>query len=204
MGGAEMAIHLEHINAVNEFVRTYGGKLKKYFRKGGSVQDASRSDLKDFMGSVAAIANDPNGKAALEAVVYEDRKKRVSAAIKFTTKEAIRAVEQIEDHTQRLERKQHADFQRVLMVFRQANVKDSPVGKRTGEWVLIEEISDKELPLIYASDLAEQRIKHEIREADENLFKKGFVVDVNVQTKGGRPVAYRVTNLQQVIDLPND
>src|SRR5438067_13793853 len=89
MGGAEMAIHLEHINALNEFVRTYGGKLKKYFRKGGSVQDASRSDLKDFMGSVAAIANDPNGKAALEAVVYEDRKKRVSAAIKFTTKEAI-------------------------------------------------------------------------------------------------------------------
>jgi hypothetical protein len=52
--------------------------------------------------------------------------------------------------------------------------------------------------------MAEQRIKHEIREADENLFKKGFIVDVNVQTKGGRPVGYRVTNLHQVIDLPEE
>ncbi len=47
-------------------------------------------------------------------------------------------------------------------------------------------------------------MKHEITEADENIFKKGFMVDVNVETKGGRPVAYRVTNLHQVIDLPED
>jgi hypothetical protein len=31
--------------------------------------------------------------------------------------------------------------------------------------------------------------KHEIREADDNLFKKGFIVDVNVETMGGRSVA---------------
>lgn len=99
-----------------------------------------------------------------------------------------------------LERKNEADYKHALMVFRQANVKDLPVERRTGEWVLIGEISDKELPLIYASDLAEQRIKHEIREAEDNLFKKGFVVDVNVQTKDGRPVAYRVTHLHQVIE----
>jgi hypothetical protein len=56
---------------------------------------------------------------------------------------------------------------------------------------------------LYASDLVEQRIKHEIREADDNVYKKGFIVDVNFQLKGGRPVAYRVTNLHQVIDLPD-
>ena len=66
----------------------------------------------------------------------------------------------------------------------------------------IEKISEKEFPLIYASSLAEQKIKHEIRDADENVFKKGFVVDVNVELRAGRPVAYRVTNLHQVIDLP--
>jgi hypothetical protein len=78
-----------------------------------------------------------------------------------------------------------------------------PVGKRSGEPVQIEDISEKELPLIYASDLAEQRIKHEILEVEDNVFKKGFVVDVNVETRGGRPVAYRATNLHQVIDLPD-
>lgn len=203
-GASEVVSSLEQINAVNEFVRTYGSKLKAYFKKGGEVEDASRSDLKDFMGSLAAIANDPDGSASLEAAVFEDGKRKIKAAVKFTSRDATRAVEQIEQQRRKLERKDSADFPRMLMVFRQANVKDSIVGKRTGEWVIVESISDKELPLIYASDLAEQRIKHEIREADDNLFKKGFVVDVNVQTRAGRPVGYRVTNLHQVIDLPDD
>jgi hypothetical protein len=76
------------------------------------------------------------------------------------------------------------------------------VGKRSGERVVIDEISEKPLSLIYGSELAEQRIKHEIREADENVYKKGFVVDVNVRSVGGKPVAYAVTNIHQVIDLP--
>ncbi len=92
----------------------------------------------------------------------------------------------------------------MLMVFTQSNVKDVATGKRTGERVLIEDISQRDLPLIYASELAEQRIKHEVRDADENVYKKGFIVDVNVQLAGGRPAGYRVTNLHQVIDLPSD
>lgn len=203
MGAGQIAHSMEQVNAVNKFVRNYGHKLKAYFKKDGKVEDATRSDLKDFMGSVAAIANDPDGSAVLEAVVFEDGKRKVRAALKFTSKQAFRASEQIERHRQQLEKKADVDFERRLMIFRQANVKAPPVGKRTGEWVMIEEISDAELPLVYASDIAEQRIKHEIKEADDNIFKKGFIVDVNVQTKGGRPVAYRVTNLHQVIDLPD-
>jgi hypothetical protein len=206
-GGAEVAAHLEHINAVTEFIKTYREKIKKYFKRRGKaeVEGASRSDLKDFMGSIEAIAKDPKGKASLEAVVFEQAGKgRVRAALKFNTKQAVQARNQIEKHQKRLEHKGNADFQRALMVFKQSNVKSPPVGKRTGEWVAIETISDRELPLIYASDLAERRIKHEIREADDNVYKKGFVVDVNVETRGGRPVGYRVTHLHQVIDLPEE
>lgn len=202
LGAQEIIPHIEQINAVNEFVKHYGTKLKSYFKKNGMYEDANRSDLRDFMGTVAAIANDPNGKPSIEAVVFEDGKKKIKAAIKFNTKQAALAVRQIEEHQKKLEHKGHAEYERTLMIFKQSNVKDLPVGKRTGEWVQIENISDRELPLIYASALAEQRIKHEIREAEDNVYKKGFVVDVNLETKGGRPVAYRVTNLHQVIDLP--
>lgn len=59
------------------------------------------------------------------------------------------------------------------------------------------------MPLVYGSELAEERIKHEIREADENVYKKGFIVDVNVKSTGGRPVAYAITNIHQIIDLPD-
>ncbi|QOZ55155.1 hypothetical protein XH90_30035 [Bradyrhizobium sp. CCBAU 53338] len=193
---------VEQIQIVEKFVRNYSAVLGKYL--GGTKEpEATRSDLKDLMGSVVAIANDPNGHARLKAVVFEDGKKKVRAALSFDTLQAREAQRQIEDQKLQLESSSTtADHRRVLMTFKQSNVKDSVMGKRTGERVAIEDISPRDLPLIYASELAEQRIKHEVREADDNVYKKGFIVDVNVQLSGGRPAGYRVTNLHQVIDLP--
>lgn len=73
------------------------------------------------------------------------------------------------------------------MRFTRSDIGDVTVGKPSGERVKIEEIADRSLPLVYGSELAEERIKHEIREADENVYKKGFIVDVNVKSTGGRP-----------------
>lgn len=196
--GTESLTRITHINAVDEFIRSYKDKVGAYFRKNGRHERVDRSDLKDFYGTI--VANDSEGKAA----IVEDGKKKVKAAFKFSTREAARAADQIVAHQRQLERRAHADFEQVLMVFTQANIKDTPVGKKTNEWVLIEQISDRDLPLAYASALAEQRIKHEIEEADENVFKKGFIVDVNVETHGGCPADYRLTNLRQVIDLPGE
>jgi hypothetical protein len=192
---------IEQIQIVEKFVRTYGAALGKYLN-GSKETDATRTDLKDFMGAVSAIANDPNGHSTLQAVAYEDGKKKIRAALVFDTSQAREAQRQIEDQKLLLESATSADHQRVLMTFKQSNVKDTAMGKRTGERVAIEDISSRDLPLIYASELAEERIKHEVREADENVYKKGFIVDVNVQLVGGRPAGYRVTNLHQVIDLP--
>jgi hypothetical protein len=192
---------IEQIQIVEKFVRTYGAVLGKYL-DGSKETNATRTDLKDFMGAVSAIANDPKGRSTVQAVAYEDGKKKIKAALAFDTSQAREAQRQIENHKLLLESATSADHQRVLMTFKQSNVKDIAMGKRTGERVAIEDISPRDLPLIYASELAEQRIKHEVREADENVYKKGFIVDVNVQVVGGRPAGYRVTNLHQVIDLP--
>ena len=54
---------IEQIQIVDKFVRTYGGRLSTYL--GGSKEpEANRSDLKDFMGAVSAIANDSNGRSS--------------------------------------------------------------------------------------------------------------------------------------------
>lgn len=195
---------MDQMQIVENFIRAYGNRLSAYFAIGGRDKDANSSDLKDFMGAVRAIANDPNGAGTLEAVTYEDDKKQVRAAIKFSTKQAKTAVVEIEAHRRELEKEDSAQYKRVLMTFRQSNIKDTELGKRTGERVLIEDISDKDLALIYASDLAEQRIKHEIREADDNVYKKGFIVDADVEIKGGKPIAYRITHVHQVIELPDE
>lgn len=84
MFAPQIVSSIEQINAVNEFVRDYGSKLKAYFKKGGEVPDASRADLKDFMGSLAAIANDPDGSASLESAVFQDGKQKIKAAVHTT------------------------------------------------------------------------------------------------------------------------
>jgi hypothetical protein len=53
----------------------------------------------------------------------------------------------------------------------------------------------------YSDQYSAPWIKHVVRETDENVYKKGFIVDVNVQLVG-RPAGYRVTKVHQVIDLP--
>lgn len=42
------------------------------------------------------------------------------------------------------------------------------------------------------------------RDAEENVYKKGFVVDVSVRLVGGRPSVYAIMNVHSVIDLPDD
>ncbi|HXT07180.1 MAG TPA: hypothetical protein VN715_09610 [Roseiarcus sp.] len=200
---------MQQADVIIRFVRIYGATISVYFspipkdsavtRKDSGV---TRSDLQDFLGSVAAIANDPNGSSKLEAAIFEDGKKKIRAAFAFNTVQARAAVESIEAHRAQLERKLHTSHERVMMMFTQTNTKNSPVDKHTGERVRIEEISDADLPLIYGSELAEQHIKHEIKEEDDNVYKKGFIVDVFVVMKADRPVGYRVASLHQIIDLP--
>lgn len=197
----EIISHIEHIKAINEFIKMLQDRISPFF-EGRVSADATRADLKDYLGTVAAIANDPNGKASIKAAYYENGKTKTRVAFAFDHSEAREAVRQIEEQQKQLEHRGNDDYSRVLGIFTQANTKDAPVGRRTTERIRFEEISERDLPLVYASELAEQRIKYEIREADENLFKKGFIADVNVETVGGGPAAYRVTNLHQVIDLP--
>lgn len=71
-----------------------------------------------------------------------------------------------------MEHSSRADYQRVLMVFTRSDVSTVAVGKSTGERVKIEDLSDRPLPLIYASELAEEQIKHEITDASDNVFKR--------------------------------
>jgi len=105
MFGVDSVIHhIEQVNIVTEFVKLYGGKLGAYL-SGGQDESSSSSDLKEFIGSVAAIANDPDGKAAIEAAYFEDGKKQITAAVRFDTKTATRGLQQIERRRLELERK---------------------------------------------------------------------------------------------------
>ena len=87
---------------VEQFIKLYGSRLGKYFRPGGRQEDASKAELKDFMGQVAAIARSKNGSGVIRAVVFEDRKREVRAAIEFNAGNAVQATKEIESHREEL------------------------------------------------------------------------------------------------------
>lgn len=196
--GAMMAI--SYANELATFVDTYGAKLKKYFKPGGREASAVKGDLADYLRTVEAIAHDPN--ATLSLTVFDDGKQR--AAFQFDTSEAREAERNLHEHRKELELTTNADHERVLMVFKRTNVAHATTGKRSGDLVQIESINPKPLPIVYASNLAEERIRHEIADADDNVYKKGFDVDVNVEMRDGKPIAYRLVTVHDVIDLPDD
>ncbi|WP_125469945.1 hypothetical protein [Caulobacter vibrioides] len=204
-GGAETIVKvLDGANTVAEFVEHYGGRLSAFLKPGGRVEGAGKGELKDFYDQVAAVAATPQSSLEIAAFEIENGAYKAKAAFKFDTSQAREIRERVEEQKVLVDHKSGANHPRVLMVFTRSDVRSQAIGKRSGELVKIEALSPKSLPLIYASELAEQQIKHEITEAEDNVFKKGFVVDVSAEVRGGKMIAYRVTELHQVIDLDDE
>lgn len=185
------------------FVGLFNKRVQDYVL-GKPSPGATKSALRDLTSALRAVAQDKDGKLTLQGFRYREGAFHKELEAAFTTKEAREALKTIERQRGDLDVEGGADYSRVLMVFTRSDIGDAKIGKRSGERVRIDEISPKHLALMYGSELAEERIKHEIRETDENVFKKGFVFDVNVKLANGKPAAYSVTNLHEIIELPDD
>ena len=62
---------------IQQFMRSMGARLTPYFRSGGRLSEATKSDLGDFIGVVQAIATDPHATSKIEAAIYEDKHKNL-------------------------------------------------------------------------------------------------------------------------------
>lgn len=193
------------ILTVEQFVTTYGKRLLSLAGPNqDALTDASPGEYKDFIDQVGAIASTPGSTMSVAAFESIDGEKTVRSVFKFDTADARQIKDRAEVLKHQAQNKTGETASRVLMVFTRTDVGKSAVGKSTGERVKIESISNRRLALIYGADLAEERIKHEIREAEENVYKKGFIVDVVVETRNGKPVGYSVIHVHDVVELPDD
>jgi hypothetical protein len=194
--------HMDQIIVLEDFIKRWGGRMTALIKNNvpdGELESAGQ--LSDFLRATQSIASDPVASHRLEAAVYEDKKRKVRAAFQFSAAEARTAQENILDRQKLLSKPSATPRQRVLMKFTRSDVHDATVNKRSGERVLIADISEKELPIMYASEQAEHEIREQIRNADENVYKRGFVVDVMTQMTGDAIVAYAITSFHSVIDL---
>lgn len=184
-----------------KFIGDLRDKLTPYFRSGGRSADVTRGDLADFLKATAAIANDPEGSAKLEAAVFEDGERKVRAEFHFTSEEARIAERELEDHRVELAATSDVTHERVLLRFVRPSVEASKPGKKGGERGVIDTIARRAMPVLYVSTLAEERMRHEKMQLEGNVFRALFDVSVNIElSPAGRPVAYRVVEVHAVID----
>ncbi|ADP72473.1 hypothetical protein Rvan_3280 [Rhodomicrobium vannielii ATCC 17100] len=188
---------------VDGFASRYGGWLSNLF-EGKKHENATKSDLKDFMNQVAIIATDPNAKATLSSAVFHGTSSTSKAVLEFDTQQARRAEKIIDEHKREIDLKAYEVAENVLMVFYQSNLRNPDILKQTSEKAIIEAVSKKPLAIVYASEIAKERIKHEMMAGERNLYQLGFYVDVYVERLGGKPVAYRIAHVHDIIELPDD
>lgn len=199
---AAAVTQLDQILILEDFVRRWGKRFIAL--RTGKVSPgelATNRELKDWADAAKTIASDPVAAHRLEAATFEDGKREIRASFSFTAPEARTALQNIDDRRKLLAKLENLPHRRVLMKFTRTDVHDATINKKSDEKVLIPEISEKERPLMYASELIEQEIREAIREADENVYKRGFVVDVIAQMEGEKILIYSVTHLHSVIDL---
>jgi hypothetical protein len=193
--------YADHIMILEDFIKRWGGRLTALIKNDvpkGELE--SPPQLNDFLKAVRSISADPKGNHRLEAAVYEDGQRKVRAAFKFSAIEARTAEQNIEDRKRHLAKPDVEPVRRVLMIYTRTDVHDAVINKKSGEKALIRDISPKEHAVMYASELVEQEIRSQIREADENVYKRGFVVDVIAQKAGDRILAYSITAFHSVIE----
>lgn len=184
------------INRMRAVIETYAS--------GNSVPDAKRSDVSDFMNTVKLIAQDDSGSLSLESADYHETKSTKRVSFKFDTHTAKPALERLEKDRATIEGRAHEVFENVLLTFWQSNKAETDPGRKTHEKAIIEAVTTKPLAVIYETEAARDRIKHETSFGDRNIYRLGFYVDCYVERLGGKPVAYKLTSVRDIIPLPDD
>jgi hypothetical protein len=191
----------EFVNTTVDFV----AKLKKGFDQlkqvGGRLADPSVQRLKNFNDTVKAIAADPSGRLVVKA---SHKEKGILQEFSVGKDDARLIIENTNNQKSELELHASAPYSKVLMRLHQSSVETPKIGKRNAEKGIVERIDASPRPLVYASDQAGQAIKSEILNPDGNAFNKGFIVDLDVETVGGRPKVYRITAVYNIIDLDDE
>ena len=169
--------------------------------KNGRAPDANTQQLKNFGDTVQAIAADRDGQFIL-AARHSDGE--ILQEFKVESLGARNMVENAQAQRREIEDRSSSALKRVLMRLHQSSVADPKVGKRTSEKGVIERIDTTPRTLVYVSDLVGQRIKAQILQPDGNPYAKGFIVDVDVETVGGRPKVYRILDVHEIIDISDE
>jgi hypothetical protein len=192
------------------------GTMAQYFISLLKREDLKASDIEctkagaqavaDIMAVVAANRDGNLRLAAVRGGSESATGDKVYVEVSFTSEEAAQAQRGALLAQKVLDYRGDADFQNVLLYFQRTSTDAPKADGRTDDKAIINTISEKALPVHFASQLDAARVNDMKADPRQNPFKAAFRVDVNVETDRNQvPRFYRVVHIHQVIpDDEND
>lgn len=182
-------------NALVTFAKNMRDGLNYLCGKSDKKTELPANELRDLARIVEPVAKDINGSFSIVA----NDGASIQVSVHYNSLEANtiqnRAEKEIEERREPGQKR----FKQVLMYWHQAS---REAGSRTDRAV-IDAIYEKPLKVVF--DDEDQEIKNRMISGQSNPFTIGFLVDVELLTIRGRPVAYKVTHLYEVLaDDPED
>ena len=187
---------MENANIIFDFA-SYIKLVYDYFTKGdGKKPELDVQECKNFSEILGIVASDPKGEMSIGAI-NKTNKGHIFNNCTFNFGESNSAQNQLskEIDTLKLENSAGNTYKRVLMQIYQVR---NEANKNEGNKAIIDEISKgKKIGVVFETD----ELKNAILFSDINPTQKAFWVDVEVLTVDGKPKAYNVTALHDIIDI---
>lgn len=202
---------LDYTNIFIEYVRNFGSAVD-YFRSltkkpdVTSIKDeTTKAGAQAIADLMRVVAENSGGTFALRAKAGSKTSDgdEVYAEVVLTSSEAREAERGALIAQKLLDYRGEADHKNVLMYFQRTSTDETKSDGRTDDKAIISSISDKALPVHFASPLDQAKINDQKSDPNQNPFKSAYRVDVNVEVdRKGVPRFYRVVHLHEI--LPED
>lgn len=152
---------MNNVVVFGQFVDLLSVKIAALTQPRGRLEDATPGELENMTRMAETIVGDTKGEAEVFAMEYrsETKEKRVAAKVVWKAKDAAKVIENATAQLREIRDGNADQHKGLLMSLYQTNISEAVPDRASGEKGIIEALSPKPRRLIYASDLAGQRVK---------------------------------------------
>lgn len=147
-------------------------------------------DLKNFNNFINPIAKDRSSQLNAGAINISGN---VIINFNLSSLEANAAQNKIKNLIGEMQEPIQSSYKKEIFIW---HIAKNDVKSQSGDKGIIEKISKKPCKVIFANE----KIKSEMIDIDENPLHKAFVVDVDVSTIQLKPIAYKITKMYEYFD----
>ncbi len=183
---------VENINTVLGFGE-YCKKAYDFLLKGeGESPELNQTDYKELSAILSPIAKDKASQINFSTTINGNV--NFNFNLDSTQSNAVQNIVKRELDFLKLPEQQDNKHEKVVMTWFQAR---GNIKSKSGNKGLIEEISKKELNVIFEDDNVKEKMLH----SDINPFTTAFVVDVMILNINGKPSIYKIFKLHEYFEL---